>query len=119
MTIFLVALGGFLGAIARFSISQVWNKPDFHQFHGTILVNILGSAILAAFFLLLEHGIISFQIWALGGIGFCGAFTTFSTFGMEAVSMIQNQQYRSAFQYVSVSFLASILIISLILWIGM
>ncbi|UFT98267.1 fluoride efflux transporter CrcB [Radiobacillus kanasensis] len=119
MNVLFVAIGGFFGAILRFYVGQQLNKPNKQQFWGTMLANVLGSSLLALLFLMLERSVISTHLWALLGIGFCGAFTTFSTFSMEAVSMIQNRHYLSAVRYVSFSFLLSIVSMSLILWIGL
>jgi CrcB protein len=70
----LVSLGAALGAPARFAIAQ-----RIGGLRATLLVNVLGSALLG----LLVHP--SPSTAALLGTGFCGAFTTYSAFAVEAV----------------------------------
>ena len=72
MTALLVALGASVGAPARFAVA-LWIPGR----RATLLVNVLGSALLGA----LVHP--SPSTAALVGTGFCGAFTTFSTFAVE------------------------------------
>lgn len=75
MTALLVALGAAVGAPARLLVAQrVAGK------RGTLVVNVLGSGLLG-----LLTGSASAATYALVGTGFCGAFTTFSTFAVEAV----------------------------------
>lgn len=78
----LVALGGALGAVARFGVSTALPRIVF-PWH-TLLVNLAGAFILGALFLDkgMEHT--PRLLWA---VGFLGAFTTLSTFGVETVSL--------------------------------
>jgi fluoride exporter len=84
LTFLLVAVGGFFGAIARYSASQYFNKN--HSFRlpvATLFVNILGSFLLG---LLIGHG--TGEVWILLlGTGFLGSFTTFSTFKLEGIQL--------------------------------
>ncbi|MCU1594075.1 MAG: crcB [Frankiales bacterium] len=73
MTPLLVALGAAVGAPARFAVA-IWVPGR----RATLLVNVLGSFVLG----LLVHP--SPSTSALVGTGFCGAFTTYSTFAVEA-----------------------------------
>ena len=70
---FLVCLGASVGAPARFAVAQ-----RLRGLRATLLVNVVGSALLG----LLVHP--SASTAALVGTGFCGAFTTYSTFAVEA-----------------------------------
>ena len=87
----LVALGGASGASLRFYISQVvlnWLGKGFP--FATLMVNITGSLIMGFLYGLIEEGIIEISIYrTLIGIGFLGAFTTFSTFSLDTVLLIQ------------------------------
>lgn len=76
-----VAIGGFLGAIARFWIGHRLNKGSFP--YGTLLVNVGGAFLLG---LLVGSGIEGNGL-LLCGTGFLGAFTTFSTWMLEASKM--------------------------------
>jgi CrcB protein len=69
----LVALGASVGAPLRFLVAQAIPGP-----RATLLVNVVGSALLGA---LAQP---SASTYALVGVGFCGALTTFSTFAVEA-----------------------------------
>ncbi|WP_042222616.1 fluoride efflux transporter CrcB [Oceanobacillus manasiensis] len=100
----LVAIGGFFGAILRFMIALHINK----RLVGTWIVNITGSVLLAYLFHLHQQENISDGIWAIAGIGFCGAFTTFSTFGNETIMLIQENKYKQAVRYVVSSLVISI-----------
>jgi CrcB protein len=77
----LVAVGGFFGAIARFWIGAHFNKVSFP--FGTLFVNVVGAFLLG---LLIGNGIEGKWL-LLCGTGFLGAFTTFSTWMLEASEM--------------------------------
>jgi CrcB protein len=87
----LVALGGALGASSRFYISQLilnWLGKGFP--FATLAVNISGSLIMGALYGLIEQGVIEVGVHrTLIGIGFLGAFTTFSTFSLDTLLLIQ------------------------------
>lgn len=75
MTAVLVALGGALGAVARWAVGQ--RLPGRR---GTLAVNVTGSFALGV---LLAQGTSS-SAYAVLGTGFCGAFTTFSAFALDS-----------------------------------
>jgi CrcB protein len=88
MTALLVALGACVGAPMRLLISRL--VPDEN---GTLLVNVAGSLLIGLF-----AGLTA-SWYALLGVGFCGAFTTYSTFAVEAVTL----RARSDVRYVAMS----------------
>lgn len=112
MNILLVAVGGFLGSIVRFYISE----RNSHKFVATWLANITGSILLAFIFRLYLVGGISNQLWLLFGIGFCGAYTTFSTFGNETLQFMLDKKYIKAFGYMLSSFSISLFFVAIILY---
>ncbi len=93
-----VALGGAAGASSRFFISQLmlnWLGKGFP--FATLTVNICGSLIMGFLYGLIEQGIIEVALYrTLIGIGFLGAFTTFSTFSLDTVLLIQQGELLKA-----------------------
>ncbi|WP_440876741.1 fluoride efflux transporter CrcB [Thalassotalea sp. PLHSN55] len=86
-----VALGGACGASLRFYLSQLilnWLGKGFP--FATLAVNILGSLTMGVLYGLIEEGIIEVSVYrTLIGIGFLGAFTTFSTFSLDTLLLMQ------------------------------
>ncbi|MEM1177943.1 MAG: fluoride efflux transporter CrcB [Acidobacteriota bacterium] len=84
-----IGLGGFFGAIARYSLSawvQRWAPQAFPL--GTLVVNGLGCLVIGALMAWLERGA-SPVLRPLIGVGFLGALTTFSTFGYETLVLLR------------------------------
>lgn len=94
-TYLLIAVGGACGASLRFFISQImlqWLGKGFP--FGTLLVNILGSFLLGLVYGLTEQGQLEIVPWrTLIAIGFLGAFTTFSTFSLDSLLLLQQGQH--------------------------
>ncbi|MDX2503003.1 MAG: fluoride efflux transporter CrcB [Gammaproteobacteria bacterium] len=86
-----IAAGGALGAVMRFWVSggvYVWLGRDFP--YGTLSVNLIGSFIIGIVFVLLtERLTLGAEVRAFVMIGFLGAFTTFSTFSLETLILLQ------------------------------
>ncbi|MFL0365253.1 fluoride efflux transporter CrcB [Pseudobacillus sp. 179-B 2D1 NHS] len=100
--IWLIGLGGALGAAARFFIGGILNKKSLFPI-GTLLINLIGSFLLGWLAGLHSSSRISDELWFLGGVGFCGAYTTFSTFGYETITLAEAGRTKSAAVYVAVS----------------
>jgi CrcB protein len=93
MTVLLVLLGGAIGAPARYVLDRLVQQRVRGPFPwGTLTVNLVGSAVLGA---LLGAGP-SHAVTALVGTGFCGALTTFSTFGYETVRLLEAGSFLEA-----------------------
>ncbi len=91
----LVAAGSALGGVIRYWLSNyVYNwLPAIFPF-GTLTVNFLGSFIIGILiFGFDDRGLISAEVRLLLTVGFCGGFTTFSTFSLETVNLIRNSEY--------------------------
>ncbi|MCF6138636.1 fluoride efflux transporter CrcB [Pseudalkalibacillus berkeleyi] len=100
----LIGLGGSLGAAARYLIGQfLHNKSPNSWMNGTWVVNIAGSFLLGILASLYTTDSLTEWIWLFFGIGFCGAFTTFSTFSVEALKMLQSEKYTQAILYIVTS----------------
>lgn len=104
-----VAIGGAFGAVARYGVSVacVGLHPKFPI--ATLIVNVLGSfAIGVLYVLIVEKGVLP-PIWRHAlMIGFLGAFTTFSTFSIETLHLLQMGHWQTAVFYLVSSFLLSI-----------
>lgn len=82
----LVAAGGAIGALGRFLVDRALAaRLDPVLPWGTLAVNVAGSALLGG--LAGAGAAVPDPVWHLVGIGFCGALTTWSTFGYETVRL--------------------------------
>jgi CrcB protein len=96
-----VGIGGFTGAIVRFTLSGWVQKISNSTFPlGTLSVNILGSFLIGFLFLYFHHINLSPNQKALFITGLLGALTTFSTFSLDTVLLMQQEFYVKAFSNV-------------------
>jgi fluoride exporter len=102
-----IAIGGAVGTLARFGISA-WMAPVTVRFpFATLLINIVGSFLIG--WLSGEWSPVKdVTMRAALTIGFCGGFTTFSTFSIETVRMLHGGDTRRAATYVAASLVLSI-----------
>ena len=110
---FLVMLGGALGSYARFALGkwiggQVW--AEGFPF-GTLIVNVTGSFLLGvAGAIILDRMEPEYQGWfLLIGTGFCGGYTTFSSFEWETLRLVRDGSFLLALGYVGASVVAGFL----------
>jgi len=112
-----VALGGALGATLRFFIMQIsvqWLGKDFP--FGTLLVNIVGSFFLGLMYALIEQGYIADFPWrAMISVGLLGALTTFSTFSVDSLLLLQQGQYVKSV----VNIALNVVLCMAVAWLGM
>jgi len=113
--ILLVGLGGFIGSIARFFVSKLnlhWNLLSIPM--GTLTVNILGSLIIGFLVGVSSKSEIitpGFRLFLM--VGVCGGFTTFSSFTLENMTLMQNGQFTSVFIYTGLSIILGFLAVYL------
>ncbi len=108
-SVLFVALGGALGSVLRFLVSLFFLKWQYGFPFGTFAVNLLGSFLIGVLFVVLPKG--SGQL--LFVTGFCGGFTTFSTFSLETFVFIEKREWMLASYYVFGSVFLGILFVFL------
>ena len=100
-----VAIGAALGGLARFYLADVIQHRAGIDFPaGTLVINITGS-FLIGFFLryALQSAVIGPEMRIFLTTGFCGGYTTFSTFSYETITLLQDGEYGRASLYVGSS----------------
>lgn len=112
-----VAIGGAIGSMARYGVSIALANSALKAFPlATLVVNIVGSFLLAIVFLYTQHHSSQQTLWLLLGIGLLGAFTTFSTFSLEVVLLLQQAAWWKAAAVASLNFVCCIAAVALGLW---
>ena len=109
-SILFVAIGGAVGSVARFLICQLFNES--FPF-GTLAVNVLGSFIIGMLVGYVAKEQLSPEMKLLLMTGFCGGFTTFSTFALESFSMMNAGDIILAAIYISISVCIGIIAVCL------
>jgi CrcB protein len=103
-TFLLVGSGGFLGSYLRYLISTHIERSILISFpFGTFAVNILGCFLIGLLYALSIRYNIATEYQKLLMAGFCGGFTTFSSFSFEGVSLLQDAQFMYGFLYAGLS----------------
>ncbi|MEA5567887.1 fluoride efflux transporter CrcB [Anabaena sp. UHCC 0399] len=111
-----VSLGAIAGALSRYYLS-LWFAQHFGTSfpYGTLFINISGCLAMGFFFTLaLERvAIISPELRLLVAVGFLGAYTTFSTYALDTVNLLNNQNFIPAGFYLVSSVILGIISIQL------
>lgn len=104
----LVAAGGFLGAMSRFGLNNYIQSKHKSPFpFGTFIINISGSFLLG---LLFGYKQLPREIFFLLGTGFMGAYTTFSTFELEAVELMRKKEMVTSLLYLVASVVIGVIL---------
>lgn len=105
-----VGLGGAMGAMLRYGVTLLGNSLNWTSNLSTFLVNAIGSFVMGLLVSRCEQG-----TWLLlATVGLCGGFTTFSTFSMQAVTLLQQGKWGSCAVYI----LATLAVCIIMAWAG-
>jgi CrcB protein len=90
-----IALGAVVGASARYSLSGYTAKVLSTSFpYGTLVINITGSLLLGFFMIWTSERVLVDPRWRwLIAIGFCGSYTTFSSYAFETFALVEQGQW--------------------------
>lgn len=113
-----IAIGGALGAMGRYWVSSYLLPVSAYKFpYATFSANVIGSLLMGILYVLIvERGGMPDQARSLLMVGFLGAFTTFSTFSLDAISLWQNGGQFLALIYIISTVFACLLAIIVAVW---
>lgn len=103
MKFLLIFLGGGLGSMSRYAIWRLFNFYNINLPIATLVANVMSCFILGFFLGVQMKSGISDNLKVLVFVGFCGGFSTFSTFGSETLQMFQSGNYQTAISFIMLS----------------
>ena len=110
----LVFIGGGFGSVLRYIIGKYLNNPDTGIPYGTFIANILGSLLIGIILgLAAKNNTLSQNQTLLLATGFCGGFTTFSSFAYENTMLLKSGDFTSFALYTIASFVIGFLAVFL------
>jgi len=117
MTYLFVAVGGALGACLRFSLTELMASLLGRAFpYGTLSVNLLGSLVMGLMIGAVQQGYIEAQPWRpLIMVGLLGALTTFSSFSLDTLVLLQQGAWLKA----ALNVLLNVTLCLALTWLGM
>lgn len=109
--LFIIGAGSFLGGVSRFLTSRFIQNAILSSFpYGTFVVNLVGCLLIGLFYGISDRGNLMSTEWRMFlTVGFCGGFTTFSTFANENVALIRDGNIFSFALYTGLSVFLGIL----------
>lgn len=116
----LIFLGGGLGSLARFGVGRALSNWPGNLQYGTLAANVLACLVLGLFTgavaLRSSEAVLPYR--AFLAVGFCGGFSTFSTFSHETLLMLMNNRWGDAVFNIGLSVALCLLATFLGLWLG-
>ena len=107
-----IFIGGGFGSVSRYGISILGTKLFDTKFPvGTLLANLLSCIVLGFLVVVFQDKVNAEELKALLILGFCGGFSTFSTFSLETLNLMKAGQYWIAALNVLISILACLFIL--------
>ena len=107
-----IAAGGAVGAVLRYAVGSGVQRLSGGAFPwGTLSVNLIGSFAIGVLWAFCDQRTVPPNVRLLLLTGLLGAFTTFSTFSLETMHLIQDRQYTPAVANVAVSCLAGVVLV--------
>ena len=97
-----VGIGGFIGSILRYLISEIPIKQINYPIN-TLFTNVIGAVIIGMVIPSADNSGMHPEKSLLLKTGFCGGLTTFSTFSLEAFNLLDNKQYTLGGLYIVLS----------------
>ena len=93
--LFIIGSGSFIGGVSRYLTSRYIQNTIVSAFpFGTFTVNIIGCFLIGLFYGIADRGNLMSEEWRIFlTVGFCGGFTTFSTFSSENLLMLRDGNY--------------------------
>ncbi len=103
-------IGGGIGSVCRFLISEFLNSKNFQFPFATLLSNSLSSLVLGILVALFaSKPSLNNQWWLILAVGFCGGFSTFSTFSLETLNLFRNNNSNLALLNIVCNFFTTLL----------